>query len=162
MNVVQGDLVVLAKQGVFDVIFHACHCQCYMYSGVAQAISDAFPVAFEADQRTKKDDTSKLGTYSHAVCQADNGAPLVIFNLYVQRYYGRMHFQQGEYNYDALTRALKCVHSRVGGRGLRFGFPLIGDRRGGADVEKVNRIIAQQLDGEDLTQVVMNAKNTKK
>jgi len=155
---IEGNLPELAKDGEFDVIFHACHCQCYMYSGVAQAISDIFPEAFNADKKTKKDDPGKLGTYTHAVGKTNRGAPIVIFNLYVQRYYGKLHYQQGNYGYDFLEQALLLVKRRVGGKGLRFGFPLIGDRRGGADIERVNEIIANTLDGEDLTLVLYQPK----
>lgn len=155
MNIVNGNLVSLSQEGHFDVIFHACHCQCYMYSGVAKAISDTYPEAFEADRRTRKDDTTKLGGYTHAVCQTLAGDPLVIFNLYVQRYYGRLHYQQNAYRYDLLAQSLSAVHRRVGNRNLRFGFPQIGGQRGKADIEKVNQTIVASLPGENLTLVRM-------
>ena len=38
MKDIEGDLLLLALAGHFDVIVHGCNCQCTMGAGVAKAI----------------------------------------------------------------------------------------------------------------------------
>jgi len=39
---IEGDLIVLAKEGKFDVIAHGCNCQCIMGAGLAPQMAKAF------------------------------------------------------------------------------------------------------------------------
>ena len=66
MKVVEGDLLKLAIEGVFDVIVHGCNCQCVMGAGIAKAIKKVFPDAYAADRETAKGEREKLGTISSA------------------------------------------------------------------------------------------------
>ncbi len=52
MKVIQGDLIKLAQDKEFDVIIHGCNCQCEMSAGIARAIRNTFPEAYEADLKT--------------------------------------------------------------------------------------------------------------
>lgn len=148
-----GDLAQLASEGHFDVIFHGCNCQHAMGSGVALALSSRFPEILSADRKTLKDDPSKLGTYSHAVVRLDSGAPLVILNAYTQRYYGKRHYQGPAFDTDALNRLFDAVLYRLGGKGLRFGYPLLGGDRGKADPYTVLQLLNSRFSGEHHTLV---------
>ncbi len=150
---IQGDLVQLASDGHFDVILHGCNCQHAMGSGVAKALATRFPDILAADRQTRKDDPSKLGTYSHAVVRLASGAPLVILNGYTQRYYGKMHYQGAAFDMDALHRLCDAVLHRLGGRGLRFGYPLLGGDRGKADPYAVLQLLNSRFSGETHTLV---------
>lgn len=82
MKIVRGDLLKLGAEGQFDVIVHGANCQCVMCAGIAKAIRDVFPEAYEADRRTPKADRSKLGTISFAQVWRD-GRPLWVVNAWV-------------------------------------------------------------------------------
>lgn len=41
---IEGDLIALAKQGLFDVIAHGCNCFCTMRAGIAPQMVKAFGV----------------------------------------------------------------------------------------------------------------------
>lgn len=148
-----GDLAQLASEGHFDVILHGCNCQHAMGSGVALALSQRFPEILDADKQTRKDDPSKLGTYSHAVVKTERGSPLVILNAYTQRYYGKMHYQGPAFDMGALHRLCDAVLHRLGGRGLRFGYPLLGGDRGKADPYAVLQLLNSRFSGENHTLV---------
>ena len=77
MIYIDGDLIQLANQGLFDVIGHGCNCFLNMNAGIAKSIRQAFPEAYSADWTTRRGDKKKLGTASFA----DYG-DLVVLNLY--------------------------------------------------------------------------------
>jgi O-acetyl-ADP-ribose deacetylase (regulator of RNase III) len=91
MLYIQGDLISFAEavEKTNDdnqiAVVHGCNCFCTMGSGLAKQIRDRYPAAYEADQKTKKGDRSKLGTYSHAKISDS----LVVINAYTQYNYGR-------------------------------------------------------------------------
>lgn len=62
MKTIVGDLIHLAKDGVFDLIVHGCNCLCTMGAGIAKGIKAAFLAAFGADQATACGDMAKLGS----------------------------------------------------------------------------------------------------
>jgi hypothetical protein len=161
-NVIIGDIAKLAQENNFDVIIHGIHCFNYANSGAAQSITQAFPAAFEADKKTVKGDRSKLGTYSHAVCHPNN-KPLVVVNAYTQYYYGRKHYQDPNgFDYMAFDSLCKRIKTRFAGRGLRFGFPLIGGDRGNADPHRIFRTLKQHMPEEDLTLVLFDEPGRRK
>lgn len=152
-SVILGDLAQFASEGHFDVVLHGCNCQHAMGSGVALSLSSRFPEIVMADLQTPKDDPSKLGTYSHAVIHLDTGAPLVIINAYTQRYYGQKHYRGPAFDMNGLHRICDAVLYRLGGRGLRFGYPLIGGDRGNAEPQAVLDLFRNRFAGEQHTLV---------
>ena len=83
MKSVDGDLIALAASGSFDVIAHGCNCMCTMGAGLAVAIRQAFPEAWEADRATTKGDQAKLGTCTVGVCKIGDHE-LHVVNAYTQ------------------------------------------------------------------------------
>lgn len=147
MNVVTGDLLRLALDGRFDVIVHGCNCQCTMGKGIALAIKQQFPEAYEADLRTPKDDRAKLGTISTA--RIDRAAAhFTVVNAYTQ-----FHWRgQGVLaDYDAIRSAFGHIKQQFGGR--RIGYPKIGAGLAKGDWPTIAGIIDEELAGEDHTLV---------
>ncbi len=72
MKRIEGDLIRLANLGHFDVIIHGCNCFCTMGAGIAKAIREQYPAAYEADLATEKGNRGKLGSYSSAVVSIDD------------------------------------------------------------------------------------------
>ncbi|RYG64222.1 phosphatase [bacterium] len=141
-----GDLLELARRGVFDVIVHGCNCQHTMGKGIAKSIREQFPTAYEADLRTPKGDRAKLGTISVAEV-----GPLTIVNGYTQFHYGGG--VDGEAKYDAIRSVFREVRRRFTGR--RIGYPRIGAGLGGGDWKLIADIIDEELAGESHALVVL-------
>jgi len=83
MKIAQGDLILLAKHGQFDVIIHGCNCFCSMGKGIALSIKKEFPNAYHADLETIKGDSTKLGSYSQAQIQFASH-DFTVINAYTQ------------------------------------------------------------------------------
>lgn len=143
MDVVRGDLVRLALDGVFDVVVHGCNCQCVMGAGVAKAIRTAFPAAFDADRATAKGDRRKLGTFSSALV-VSGGRSITVVNAYTQFHWrGRKPLA----DYEAIRRVFGLVRSAFSGQ--RIGYPKIGAGLAGGDWSTIAAIIDDALAGED-------------
>jgi len=84
-----------------EAIFHCCNCFNVMGAGIALAIKNKYPEAFEADAKcyfvNKK---NKLGYFSVAETK-DNK---FIYNLYTQHRYGR---ENRQLDYEALYTSLE-------------------------------------------------------
>lgn len=148
MNVVQGDLIVMALDNMFDVIIHGCNCHCVMGAGVARSIKKEFPEAYEEDRRTIKGDRNKLGTISHVTVNRE-GNEITIVNAYTQYYYGS---ESGvDVDYRALRYCMKLIKNKF--KGKRIGYPLIGAGLAGGDWNIISKIIDEELIGENHTLV---------
>ncbi|MFG0262040.1 MAG: macro domain-containing protein [Novipirellula sp. JB048] len=150
MKSVEGDLLKLASEGVFDVIVHGCNCHCTMGAGIAKSIRDRFPAAYQADLATTKGDRGKLGTYSSAPVTAGQHR-FVIVNAYTQFDFSGPGVKA---DYDAIGRVFQRIGSDFTGQ--RIGYPKIGAGLAGGDWATIAAIIDEALDGEDHTLVVFN------
>jgi O-acetyl-ADP-ribose deacetylase (regulator of RNase III) len=94
-----------------QAIIHQANCQCTMGSGIAKDIKARFPEAYEADCKTKKGDSSKLGRASIAPLSGANRLLypnlLYIVNLYGQDTYG---LEQRHTSYDALADGFERIY----------------------------------------------------
>jgi len=142
---VNGDLIAMAKNGAFDVIAHGCNCMCVMSAGIAKLIKEEFPEACEADCKTVKGDRSKLGTCTYVKIDEN----LVIVNAYTQ--YERRGITP-LVDYDALRSTMKWIKSNF--KGKRIGLPKIGAGLAGGDWNIIEKIIDEELQGEDYTVIV--------
>lgn len=141
---VDGDLVRDADQ--FDVIAQGCNCFCVMGAGLAPQIKHKWPEAFAVDCATVAGDRNKLGTITHT----ENTTPIVV-NIYSQydtrgRSMGRM-----DLDYTALRSGLRAMKEKFTGK--KFGLPRIGSDLAGGDWNIIERIIQEELNGEDVTVV---------
>lgn len=106
-----------------DAMTHGCNCFHTMGSGIARAVREYYPEAYEADvEQTKKGDKSKLGTLSEAYIPdyktRRNPRVQYIFNLYEQYNFGR---EKRQVNYEALFRGFEALRARLTGKGLVLG-----------------------------------------
>lgn len=140
MLYVKGDLIQALKQGSIQCIAQQCNCFNTMGSGVALAIKNAFPEAYEADCKTEKGDKRKLGGFTMAATVHG-----YIFNLYGQYNYGKDGNQYT--NYEALRGALRNMAFKLKSIGFTgtIGLPKIGAGTGGGDWETISQIIEEEL-----------------
>lgn len=129
MKTVKGDLLVLAKEGKFDIILHGCNCHNVMGAGIAKQIRDEFPDAWLADQQTLKGDKNKLGHYSIGM-----GGRLVIINAYTQ-YDTASRAGEDMFDYRACHEVLTKISERFGK--WRIGLPMIGMGLAGGDSSRI-------------------------
>jgi O-acetyl-ADP-ribose deacetylase (regulator of RNase III) len=119
-----------------DAICHVANCQNTMGSGVAKAIREVYPEAYEADCLTIKGDKNKLGTFSKAYVSTfehlDNINIKVIYNLYAQFDYARSHYGETRHlSYDALYKCLEKLRLDLGEMSLGLPYKMGSDRAGG-------------------------------
>ena len=133
MNIINGDLLALGKEGKFDIILHGCNCYNTMGAGVAAQIAQQFPDAQIADNETVRGDPGKLGTYTIGM-----GGRLVILNCYTQ--YGMSRGDVDDvFEYNAFERVLDKIVHRFGK--WRIGLPLIGMGLAGGDEGRIMPMI---------------------
>ncbi|AFY95651.1 macro domain-containing protein [Chamaesiphon minutus] len=147
MNIIRGDLIELAKAGIFDVIIHGCNCQCRMGRGIALTIKQQFPEAYAADCQTEIGDRNKLGTFTSVDIDRDG------FNFTIVNGYTQFHWQ-GEgvlADYDAIRSVFRSVKQKFAGK--RIGYPKIGAGLAKGDWEIIAAIVESELAGENHTYV---------
>ena len=148
MKCIEGDLLKLANQGHFDVIIHGCNCFCTMGAGIAKAIRDQYPAAYEADLATEKGSRDKLGTYSSAEVSIGDRR-LTVVNAYTQFNYRGPGIKA---DYDAIRQVFREIKDDFAGG--RIGYPMLGAGLAGGDWNTISSIIDEELVGEDHTLVV--------
>ena len=140
-----GNLIALAIDGRFDVIGHGCNCMCTMGAGIAKSIQRKFPAAYQADRETTSGDRAKLGTCTHATVTLGQRS-LVIVNAYTQfDWRGKGDLL----DYDAVRRAMTWMAATFSGK--RFGLPRIGAGLAGGDWPRIEHILTEVFQVEDLT-----------
>jgi O-acetyl-ADP-ribose deacetylase (regulator of RNase III) len=141
LKYINGDLVKMAFNGEFGIIVHGCNCFCNMGAGIAKQIKQTFPEAYVADCQTIPRDRNKLGKLSIAYSLG-----ITVINAYTQYGYGR---NKAHVDYAAIRSCMKEVKKLVSG--LKIGMPLIGAGLGGGDWAIIEKIIEEELQGEDVT-----------
>ena len=139
----QGDLVRDAERD-FDVIGHGCNCWCTMGKGIALDVKKKYPRAYDADRATALGDKDKLGTFT-----SWENLGLTVLNMYTQWHYAGSDVKA---DYDAIRNCMKLVkkyHSRK-----KIGLPLIGAGLAGGSWDIIEKIIEEELVGEDVTVVI--------
>lgn len=152
MRQVEGDLIELAKGGAFDVIVHGCNTMHTMGGGLAGQVKRHFPEAVAADLATPYGDAAKLGTCSVGIVELAGGRRLAVVNAYTQLAPSTGEPGRIDVDYEAVRRAMAWIKANHGGR--RIGLPQIGAGLAGGDWGRIERIIADELGGEDVTIVI--------
>jgi len=147
MRYINGDIIRLANQGMFDVIGHGCNCFCTMGAGLAKSMKKAFPEIVLADNCTTMGDKKKLGTFTHV----DYGG-LVVLNLYIQYKYGS---SCPDVDYSAIRECMMKIKKKYSGR--KIGLPMIGSGLAGGDWNRISDIIEDELRDEDV--IIVKFKN---
>lgn len=147
---VRKDLIQDFKDGKVNCIIHGCNCFCKMGAGIARAIKEEFPKAYEADMATltnSEDNFYKLGKYSY--CKVDQG---YIFNAYTQFRYGtdRPHVEYTAIS-DSLRRIAGFIHETPELHNVKIGMPKIGCGLAGGDWSIVEGLVEDALGHLDTT-----------
>jgi O-acetyl-ADP-ribose deacetylase (regulator of RNase III) len=133
MNVIQGDLIKLAKAGEFDIIVHGCNCFNIMGGGIAKTIKNEFPQAYDSDCETIAGDKEKIGTYTQ--CTTDDG--LIIINAYTQ--YKTASSGEDVFEYYGLIQVFEQLYNEYPDK--RYGMPKIGCGLANGDETEIMNII---------------------
>jgi len=147
MKIIEGDLIKLALEGEFDLIVHGCNCFCTMGAGIAKKIKEFFPEAYEADLKTEKGSSDKIGSISSVTVTRGN-SNITVVNGYTQ------YSPIGNgilVDYEAVDSVFKEIKQRFSG--YRIGYPMIGAGLAKGDWQIISELILEQLSGEDHTLV---------
>lgn len=148
MKYIIGDLIKMAESGQFDVIVHGCNCFCTMGGGIAAAIANNFPHAYEEDCKTIKGNRNKLGSYSSVKAAKNN--TFTIVNAYTQYTYWDVNDML---SYPAVEEVFLKIARDF--KGKRIGIPLIGAGLARGDWGKIVRLI-EKSGVENITTVVFD------
>lgn len=154
MKIVEGNLITLAEDGIFNVIIHGCNCFHTMGAGIAKEIKDRYPEAYVIDTNTTKyGDPEKLGDYSwiRTTCERTENS-FIIINAYTQFRPGR------NVDYDAIRSVFRSVHENFL-YSSKIGFPKIGCGIAGGNWRIVSQIIDDIFIKRDYSLVVLPNKS---
>ncbi len=151
----------LLKQNDLDAFIHSANCQCTMGSGIAKEIRETYPEVYEADLKTKKGDSSKLGTFSFA--KTKDGK--IGYNLYGQDKYG--YDKKCYTDYNAVKEGLIKIKNHLkeySSCKIKVGIPYkMCSTRGGASWDKIYQIIKDVFcEDESITVVICELKYSTK
>lgn len=170
INYVDGDLIKLAKEGIFDVIVHGCNCLSTMGAGIAPQMAAAFGCdKFEMEMWGPSID--KLGnidcktflleknntfTIDLGEGNPDKGTELVVVNAYTQYSYGRNHSDgvAQPFDYEAFTICMRKINNVF--RGKTIGMGKIGSGLAGGNWTRIEQIIKSEL--KDCEVLIVNYK----
>jgi O-acetyl-ADP-ribose deacetylase (regulator of RNase III) len=157
-NEIDGDLIILAKEGKFDVIGHGCNCLSTMGAGIAPQMARAFGCD-KYEMETWGPNIKKLGNVDFQVMVLEddiarpffygyndlNNPELVVCNLYTQYSYGRNHKDgvSKPIDYEALTLCMRKMNVLF--KGKHIGLPRIGAGLAGGDWNRIKTIIQDEL-----------------
>jgi|TARA_B110000908_G_C10235753_1_gene443218 O-acetyl-ADP-ribose deacetylase (regulator of RNase III) len=180
-NEIQGNLITLAQEGMFDVIAHGCNCFCVQGAGLAPQMvkafaTDKFPkeCLVDCDERFNtyfKGDINKLGQIDFGVLHKENlgksvsGLSYAAFNgreyadyeddffFVVNAYtqYGTDVKEDGTAAVDYAALELCMRKINHVFKGKHIGLPLIGCGLAGGNWEMVKKIIKTELVDCDVT-----------
>lgn len=156
MKETKGDLIELAKKGMFDVITHGCNCFCTMGAGIAVPMKEAFGCdKFHMESPEFRGNVNKLGSIDYKTIHINkeitsdlinvNGFNLTVINSYTQYRYGRNH-SDGDKNpvdYEAIQLCMRKINHVF--KGKTIGLPMIGAGLAGGDWNKIKLIIEKEL-----------------
>ena len=153
MKEVTGDLVSMLYWREFDVGIHGCNCFHRMKAGIAKSMVATFPGVADADMyESVYGNKDKLGNFTSRTFHHRPLGDVTIINAYTQFTYSREGVAT---DYAAIRRVFKRIKHIFGDKGLKFGIPKIGAGLAGGDWEIISKIIEEEMEGEDLTLVVL-------
>jgi O-acetyl-ADP-ribose deacetylase (regulator of RNase III) len=145
---IEGNLITLAKQGVFDVIVQGVNCWCRQKSGLAPQMVEAFQTdKFPLEFAYRAGEINKLGQIDFKYVNEK----LAVVNAYTQYKIKKFNDQDYHYtttenpfDYEALTLCMRKINDIF--KGQHIGLPyVIGCGLAGGDIERVLTIIKNEL-----------------
>jgi len=143
MNTINGNLIDLAEQGMFDVIVHGCNCKNAMGAGLAKKIKRRHPAVYEADTFAASKGLNFLGNI-----YAIEVGNFIVVNAYTQdNWRGKNNF-----DYNAIREAMRKINKKFKGKSI--GVPKIGAGLAGGNWDIIAEIIKEELCDMDVTLVI--------
>ena len=168
---IEGDLIQLAREGMFDVITHGCNCLSNMGAGIAPQMAKAFG-ADEFEMEKWGPTIEKLGCIDwQTVVLGKNSIwslkdyknnvddkELTVVNSYTQFRYGKSSEDEVSkpLDYEALTLCLRKINTLFGGK--HVGLPKIGAGLAGGDWNRIQKIIQTELKDMKISVVIYKPK----
>lgn len=161
---IEGDLIKLAKEGIFDVIAQGCNCWNRQKSGVAKVMVEGFntndPTNFTLEADEYYGDMDKLGNIeSVSGYETQSGKDLVVTNCYTQFKIKKFNDIDYEYttteipfDYDAFALCMKKINHKF--KGKHIGLPQIGSHLAGGHWPTIKEIIQTELRDCEVTIVI--------
>jgi len=135
-----------------------------MGAGIAAAVATLFPEATAKDARTTKGDKNKLGSITFVEYNDKEKGDLFVINAYAQFNPGAI-----ESGYEkeksisirewAIRRSMRKIKKQFAGK--KIALPLIGAGIAGGSWERIEKIIWEELYGEDVTIVLWGQDSNK-
>lgn len=131
-----GNLIT-ADEGI---IAHGCNAQGKMNSGVAKAIRENYPSAYDNYMWEHETKGLVLGKYIpiRDICREDKKSRIVL-NCITQNNYG--YDEKRYFSYDALAKVIETISNAGLDEGIPIAFPKIGAGLGGGDWYIIEKII---------------------
>lgn len=149
-NEIEGDLIALAKQGMFDVITHGCNCMCNMGAGIAPQMAKEFGCNnYKLEEMSTQGNINKLGQIEWNYYPVSIDKKVAVVNSYTQ-YVPAPWLKP--LDYEALTLCLRKINHTF--KGKHIGLPKIGAGLAGGDWERIKQIIQTELVDCEVTVVL--------
>jgi O-acetyl-ADP-ribose deacetylase (regulator of RNase III) len=161
---VNGDLITLTREGMFDVITHGCNCFNVMGSGLAPKMAKEFRCNEFKMEQEKAGDYNKLGQIDYEKLYwednkrwtkyPDEDGQWAKHHTYVVNSYSQYNYnaKTNPLDYEALTLCLRKINHIF--RGKHIGLPKIGAGLAGGDWERIRTIIKTELVDCEITVVI--------
>jgi len=151
---IYGDLIKLAKEGMFDVIAHGCNCFCRMKRGLAPQMAEAFECdKFDMEHTSTTGDINKLGQIDFRTYKVLNTVrlknSLTVINAYTQYHWDT---NTKPLDYEALILCFRKINHAF--KGKHVGLPQIGCHLAGGSWDIVKPIIQKELKDCNVTIVI--------
>ncbi len=141
MRTIEGNLLDMFDNGVFNTIIHGCNTKHDMSGGIALQIAKRYPEAVKIDFFTPR---PRVGEYSYAFDGPEEG---VIINAYTQENPGADATLEGIYKAFLNLKKEGMLEGRT------IGIPMIGSGIGGLVWDDVERVLDSLNLGDNITVV---------
>lgn len=136
LNRAKGDVLKMAKEGIFDIVVHGCNCMNAIKSGFAKQVRELYYEAVEADNATVRGDRNKLGNFTECITK-DN---FILVNAYTQYDMNNMFEEfRDRFEYESFETILNKLAEKYGDQ--HFGLPYIGCGLAGGDEKRIIKIV---------------------
>ncbi len=153
---IEGDLIVLAKEGKFNVITHGCNCFCTMGSGIAPQMAKAFGCNnFAMEDKKYRGEINKLGQIDYEEIEIHHASGhhslINVVNSYTQYNYDA---KTKPFDYEAFTLCMRKINRLF--KSQIIGLPQIGAGLAGGDWKIIKSIIQNELVDCNIIVVIYN------
>lgn len=134
INIIQGDLIDLFKNGEFDIIAHQCNCVGHMGAGIAKALAQEFP-QIDLEVNGVGQAVKLFGTYEYF--KTEHGHIINIYSQFSTGQCTQIGIDSFSVRTGALISCLKQINKN--NKGLKIGLPLIGSGLAADRILKENK-----------------------